>query len=60
MNSSFRDKLLGEIPGAYNQVFAFDKKMEADIESNEEMEEQREGFTAVKLSKDVKHCIRAV
>jgi len=60
VNSSFRDKLLGEIPGAYNQAFAFDKKMEADIESNEEMEEQREGFIVVKLSKDVKHCIRAV
>lgn len=34
--------------------------MEADIESNEEMEEQREGFASVKLSKYVKYCIRAV
>nr|POE70613.1 hypothetical protein CFP56_40930 [Quercus suber] len=33
--------------------------MEADIESNEELEELREGFVAVKLSKDVKHRIRA-
>lgn len=24
--SSFRDKHLGEIPGAYNQAFAFEKK----------------------------------
>lgn len=36
-SSSFRDKLLGEIPGAYNQAFAFDDKMEVDIESNEEL-----------------------
>ena len=58
--SSFRDKLLGEIPGAYNQAFAFEEHMEADIESDEELEELREGFAAVKLSKDVKHRIRAV
>ena len=51
---SFKDKLLGEIPGAYNQAFAFDGKIEADIDSDEEVEELREGFAAVKLSKDVK------
>ena len=34
--------------------------MEAYIESNEEMEEQRKGFASVKLSKYVKYCIRAV
>nr|POE69035.1 hypothetical protein CFP56_77931 [Quercus suber] len=59
-SSSFRAKLLGEIPGAYNQAFAFDEKMEADIESDDELEELREGFAAVKLSKDVKHRIRAI
>ncbi|XP_050260020.1 uncharacterized protein LOC126705116 [Quercus robur] len=58
--SSFKDKLLGEIPGAYNQAFAFEEHMEADIESDEELEELREGFAAVKLSKGVKHRIRAV
>nr|POF21359.1 hypothetical protein CFP56_43483 [Quercus suber] len=45
---------------AYNQAFAFDEKMEADIESDKEMKEQRERFTSVKLSKDVKHRIRVV
>ena len=59
-NSSFRDKLLGEIPGAYNQAFAFDGKMEAETESNGEVEELKEGFAALKLSKDVKHRIRVV
>lgn len=58
-SSSFRDKLLGEIPGAYDQAFAFDDRMEADIDSDEELDELREGFAAVKLSKDVKHRIRA-
>lgn len=57
---SFKDKLLGEIPGAYNQAFAFDESMDADVDSDEEIEELREGFAAVKLSKDVKHRIRAV
>lgn len=59
-NPSFRDKLLGEILGAYNQSFAFEERMEADIESDEEVEELRESFVAVKLSRDVKHSIRAV
>ena len=59
-SSSFKDKLLGEIPRAYNQAFAFDEKMEANIDFDEEVEELREGFAAVKLSKDVKHRIKAV
>ena len=59
-NSSFRAKLLGVIPGAYNHAFAFDENMEDDIESDEEIEELSEGLAAVKLSNDVKHRIRAV
>ena len=34
--------------------------MEANIDFDEEVEELREGFAAVKLSKDVKHRIKAV
>ncbi|KAF3970795.1 hypothetical protein CMV_005545 [Castanea mollissima] len=45
---------------AYNQAFAFDGNMEVDIDFDEEVKELREGFAAVKLSKDVKHRIRAV
>lgn len=33
--------------------------MEAGAESDEEVEDLREGFAAMKLSKEVKHCIRA-
>ncbi|XP_050241157.1 uncharacterized protein LOC126690066 [Quercus robur] len=36
------------------------ERKEADIDSDEEVEERRKGFAAVKLSKDVKHRIRAV
>nr|POF15884.1 uncharacterized protein CFP56_17124 [Quercus suber] len=57
---SFKDKLLGEIPGAYNQAFIVDSKMDADIESDDEIEELREGFAAVRLSKEAKHRIRTV
>nr|POE84831.1 hypothetical protein CFP56_70816 [Quercus suber] len=57
---SFKDKLLREIPGAYNQTFFFDGKMDADIESDDEIEDPREGFAVVKLSKEVKHRIRTV
>ena len=57
--ASFKDKLLGEIPGAYNHAFAFDENMVTNIDSDEEIAELREGFTAVKLSKDIKHHIKA-
>ena len=57
---TFKDKLLGEIPGAYNQAFSFDEQMDSAIESDDEIEELREGFAAVKLSKEVKHRIRTV
>ena len=57
---TFKDKLLGEIPGVYNQAFSFDERMDSDIESDDEIEELREGFAAVKLSKEAKHRIRTV
>lgn len=44
---SFRDKLVGEILGAYSQAFAFSDQKDAKFESNEETEEVREGFTAI-------------
>ena len=56
--ASFKDKLLGEIPRAYNHAFAFDENMDTDIDFDEEIKELREGFAAVKFSKDVKHRIR--
>ena len=56
---SFRDKLVGEIPGAYSQAFAFSDHMDAEYESDEETEEVREGMVAISLSKETKQHIRA-
>lgn len=40
---SVKDKLLGEILGDYNQAFAFNESMEADIDSDE-VEELSKGL----------------
>ena len=55
---TFKDRLVGEVPGAYTQAFSFEDFMEADIESDDEVENLREGLVAVKLSKDLKQEIR--
>ena len=55
---TFKDRLVGEVPGAYTQAFSFEDFMEADIESDDEVENLREGLVAVKFSKDLKHEIR--
>ena len=58
---SFKDKLIGEIPGAYAQAFDFsdyiDNGMESEPES--EVDSLRQGVAAVRLSRDVIHRIRA-
>ena len=56
--SSFKEKLIGDIPGAYTQAFNFSDIMEYDEESDEEVENLREGLVAVKLTKDFKKKIR--
>ena len=55
---TFKDKLVGEVPGAYTQAFSFEDSMEDDIESDGEVENLREGLIAVKFSKDLKNEIR--
>ena len=61
-NVSFRDKLIGEIPGAFAQAFDFTDQMDTDSDSNideeETINELRQGMVAIKLSKDTKRCIR--
>lgn len=57
--SSFKDKLLGEIPGAYVQAFDFSEYVEDEMESDSEVETLRKGFAAVKFSKALKQHIRA-
>lgn len=56
---SFKDKLVGEIPGAYSQAIAFTGQMEANLDSDEKIEEIREGFASVCLSKETKQHIQA-
>ena len=51
-NASFKDKLMGEIPGAYTQAFCFEEFMDDDAESDDKVETLRQGMVAVKFSKD--------
>ena len=59
---SFRDKLIGEIPGAFAQAFDFtdqmDTESDSDIDEEETTKELRQGMVAIKLSKDTKRRIR--
>nr|POF01449.1 uncharacterized protein CFP56_35727 [Quercus suber] len=55
---SFKDKLVGEIPGAFTQAFNFGDCMEDDEESDKEVEVLYEGLAAVKFSKEFKQHIR--
>ncbi|KAL0007520.1 hypothetical protein SO802_009022 [Lithocarpus litseifolius] len=59
---SLKEKLVGEMPGAYVKAFAFDSLMEEDDDSDgeggEDIGQTREGWVSVKLSKDTKRRIR--
>ena len=55
---SFKDKVVGEIPGAYTQAFNFGDIMEDDEESDDEVEALREGLVAVKFPRELKQKIR--
>ena len=56
---SFKDKLIGEIPGAFSQAFNLVDRMEDESDSDEgEVNTLREGLAAVKFSKDFKRQIR--
>ena len=60
-NASFRDKLVGEIPGAFAHAFDFTDQMDADSDSEndeEDIKDLRRGLVAIKLSKDTKKRIR--
>ena len=57
---SYKDSLVGDIPGAYEQAFRFDKNWEEeDYESDTELEPLLEGMAEVKLYKETKAHIRA-
>nr|POE54626.1 hypothetical protein CFP56_53197 [Quercus suber] len=57
-NTSFRDKLLGEIPGGFAQAFSFEDGMDDDIESDGEVEMLRQGLLAIKIPRELKQRIR--
>ena len=56
---SFKDKMVGEVPGTYSQAFAFSDSMDVESELDEETKDIREGFATIKLSKETKQRIRA-
>ena len=56
---SYRDSLIGDIPGAYAQAFSFVRGEDLDVESDSELEDLIEGMAEVKLSKETKSRIRA-
>lgn len=57
---SYKDSLVGDIPGAYEQTFTRSQPYwDEDYESETEMEPLTEGVAEIKLSKETKARIRA-
>ena len=56
---SYKDNLIGDIPGAYQQAFKLDNVWDDDEELDTEVEPLIKGMAEVKLSKETKACIRA-
>ena len=58
---SFKDKLVGEILGAFAQAFDLTDQMKEDLDSNDESGKASnsvcEGQVKIKLSKETKKCI---
>nr|POE44915.1 hypothetical protein CFP56_76700 [Quercus suber] len=56
VKTSFKDKLVGEIPRAYAQAFDLTDHMDEDVDSDDENGEAsnsvREGLVKIKLSKE--------
>ena len=55
---SYKDKLVGDIPGAYEQAFGFEAFMEDEVDSDCEESSLCEGMVAISLSKEEKVRIR--
>nr|POE91257.1 hypothetical protein CFP56_34579 [Quercus suber] len=56
---SFKDKLVGKIPGAFAKAFDFTDLMVDEAESDDEMLDLHERLAAVKLSRETKLRIRS-
>ena len=57
---SYKDKLVGAIPGAFKQAFGFGDKMHEDLESDTEDDNPGEGSTRIRFSKEEKSHMRAL
>ena len=55
---NYKDRLIGDIPGAYEQAFKLDKVWDDGEESDTEIEPLVEGMAEIKLSKETKAHIR--
>ena len=55
---SYKDKLVRDIPGAYEQAFGFDANMDEEAESDAEEDNLCERMVAISLSKEEKTRIR--
>ena len=56
---SYKEKLLGEIPGAYEQALNFEQNMETEVESDDETSELSTSIAVVNLSSERKTKIRS-
>ena len=56
---SYKDKLVGAIPGAFAQAFGFKCSMQEDVESNNEEDSDQDGNIRVGFSKEEKMRMRA-
>nr|POF20885.1 uncharacterized protein CFP56_76508 [Quercus suber] len=55
---TFKDKLMGAIPGAYAKAFDISDLLDLEADSDDEVEELRERLAAVKLTRETKLRIR--
>lgn len=58
-SSSYKEKLVGEIPGAFERAFDVGPNMEIEAESDDELADLPTGEKVVKFSRDMKAKIRA-
>uniref|UniRef100_A0A7N2LVU1 DUF4283 domain-containing protein n=1 Tax=Quercus lobata TaxID=97700 RepID=A0A7N2LVU1_QUELO len=56
---SYKDSLIGDIPGAYAQAFRFEQDIEDAEVLDDEVEQLSEGMVEVSLSRETKSRIRA-
>ena len=54
MMGSYRDKLVGSIPGAFEKAFGFDSAMQEDVESDQEDEDIQTDDIKVCFSREEK------